>query len=353
MPPAVPVVDVIVVTYNHARYLREALDSVVMQQTNFLWRALVADDCSTDGTQAIIQEYAEKYPNIIIPFLSPKNIGITPPVECHAWTIVRKNSTAKYLAYLEGDDYWTDPLKLQKQADLLDSDSGIALCFHDVTRVDADGNPLEAVPPWFPQRSAYDVADLLEFGCFIVTLSAMFRRDFLFLGNNRDWVRKARAGDWMLFLVLAEQGSLRRMDGVWGAYRIHAGGVFRGLNDRRQLEHNYAGYELCQARFTLPTYQALIKKNLSERSLYLASLCLRDNDLPAARRYLLLCARNYTRTASIPIGKYLFCFLRAFTPRVYTFGRAASWYWGRLRHPRELCKSVRAKFHCGSSTRGN
>lgn len=112
-------VTVICPTYNHERYIRECLEGIVMQQTTFRFEAVVHDDASTDGTPAIIREYAEKYPDIIKPVFQPSNLY-------SRWDGSLERSLnscmkGKYVASCEGDDYWIDPLKLQKQVDFLEA----------------------------------------------------------------------------------------------------------------------------------------------------------------------------------------------------------------------------------------
>ncbi len=123
-------VDVVFVTYNHAKFIREALDSVVMQRLNNQWRILVVDDCSTDGTQDIIHEFASRHLGLIYPYISKKNIGLNGVVP-YCWEVMRDHCKAKYIAVIEGDDYWTDPLKLQKQVDFLEAHPEYSMCLHN------------------------------------------------------------------------------------------------------------------------------------------------------------------------------------------------------------------------------
>ena len=115
--------------YNHEQYIRKCLEGFVMQKTNFKFEAIVHDDVSTDGSVAIIKEYAEKYPDIIKPIFEKEN-----QYSKHDGSLGRimdENSHGKYIAFCEGDDYWTDPLKLQKQIDFLESHPDYSLCFHN------------------------------------------------------------------------------------------------------------------------------------------------------------------------------------------------------------------------------
>lgn len=114
-------VSILMVAYNHEKYIREALDSVVMQQTNFKFEAIIGEDKSTDNTRAIIREYQQKYPDIIKPIFREKNIGASKNV-----VSTLKRCTGEYIAFLECDDFWIDPLKLQKQVDYMEKHSECA-----------------------------------------------------------------------------------------------------------------------------------------------------------------------------------------------------------------------------------
>lgn len=129
----VPLVSICCITYNHAPFIRKCLDGFLMQETSFPYEILIHDDASTDGTDSIIKEYKLNYPNLIFPLyetenqyskgfsLSPSNMDIK---------FNYSRAKGKYIAYCEGDDYWTDPLKLQKQIDFMESHPDYSVCFH-------------------------------------------------------------------------------------------------------------------------------------------------------------------------------------------------------------------------------
>ena len=128
-----PLVAVWTMTYNHGPYLRDCLNGIVSQKTEFPFVAIVHDDCSTDDTISILKEYAEKYPDIIKPIFEEENQhskhdGSLDRIKKHAL----ETSGAKYIAMCEGDDYWIDPLKLQKQVDFLESNPDYTLCYTDL-----------------------------------------------------------------------------------------------------------------------------------------------------------------------------------------------------------------------------
>ena len=139
-----PLVAIKCLVYNHEPYLRDCLEGFVMQQTNFPFVAIVHDDASTDGSAAIIREYEEKYPNIIKPIYETEN-----QYSKHDGSVGRivdaaiDDTGAKYVAMCEGDDYWTDPLKLQKQVDFMEANPEYGLCYTDFNFCDEFGNITE------------------------------------------------------------------------------------------------------------------------------------------------------------------------------------------------------------------
>lgn len=133
-------VSVCCLTYNHEEYIRQALDSMVMQKTKFPFEIIVLDDASTDGTQQIIKEYCEKYPKLVKAVLQTENqySRKVPIVNQIFYPLAQ----GEYIAYCEGDDYWTDPFKLQKQADFLDKNSDYVACTHECWEVDENGKKI-------------------------------------------------------------------------------------------------------------------------------------------------------------------------------------------------------------------
>ena len=132
MDKSIPVVSICCVAYNHVHFIRQCLDGFVMQKTNFPFEVLIHDDASTDGTQDIIREYEAKYPDIIKPIYQKENQyskGVRVSL-VYNYSRVR----GKYVALCEGDDYWTDPYKLQKQVDFLEAHPDYVMCSHQFNR---------------------------------------------------------------------------------------------------------------------------------------------------------------------------------------------------------------------------
>jgi len=209
-----PLVTIRCLVYNHEPYLRQCLDGFVMQKTNFPFEAIVHDDASTDRSAEIIREYAEKYPDIIKPIFETENQYSKKDGSLRR--IMDKHMRGKYIAMCEGDDYWIDPLKLQKQVDFLELNSEYGLVYTPVDCV--KGNNI--VGSFGKQISGFE--DLLVEGNVIPTLTTCFRREFLesynlFVTNSHQ---KWRMGDFPLWLWISLTHKLCFIPEKTGAYRI-------------------------------------------------------------------------------------------------------------------------------------
>lgn len=210
--------SVCVITYNHERYIRQALDSVLVQRLDVPWEVVVGEDCSTDGTGVIVREYAARHPERIRLLDTPHNLGAFGK---HNFVRTLGECRGEYVALLEGDDYWTDPDKLRRQVEFLDANPTHAACFHPVDVVDAAGRVTDEFPR--TAQSDFGLDDLIR-GNVIPTCSVVFRRGLF--GAFPAWFYDCVAGDWPLHLLNARHGRARRLPGRMGAYRVHAGGVW-------------------------------------------------------------------------------------------------------------------------------
>lgn len=200
--------------YNHEPYLRQCLDGFVMQKTNFLFEAIVHDDCSTDGSAAIIREYAEKYPDMIKPIFETTNqysrIGFSGISK-----IMTVNSKGKYIAFCEGDDYWTDPYKLQKQVDYLESHPECGLVYTNSMIFEEKTECFKNAT--LPRQSDFSNI-LLESP--IMTLTTCFKRDFFMnylheIPSNSSWMM----ADLPLWLYISSHSSIKYLPDVTSVYR--------------------------------------------------------------------------------------------------------------------------------------
>jgi hypothetical protein len=212
-------VSVMMITYNHEEYISQAIESVLMQETDFPYELVIGEDCSTDGTRQVVVDYQEKNPEKIRLLLSAQNLGMHENARR-----TRQACRGEYIAVLEGDDYWTDPHKLQKQVDFLDSHPECAMCFHAVKWVFEEGSrePRVVYPP--ERKDMYRLEDLLERN-FISTGTTMARSG-LQLNNTPSWACELAMGDWPFFLQCARQGYIGYVDEIMAVYRVHGGGVW-------------------------------------------------------------------------------------------------------------------------------
>jgi glycosyltransferase involved in cell wall biosynthesis len=224
-PSAQPLVSVLMVTYNHDRFVAQAIESVLMQRTQFPFELVIGEDCSTDGTTAIVEDYARRNPERIRVFLREKNLGCVGPDRNLIHTL--DACRGMYIAWLDGDDFWISPDKLQRQADWLDAHPSCVQCFHAVdTQVEVEG---QIVRQWTtrPNRSYARLQDHLR-GSFILPCSVMFRRGLF--THFPDWYFTLWTDDWPLFMLNAQYGRTGYLDEVMAVYRIHADGWWQRLN---------------------------------------------------------------------------------------------------------------------------
>jgi glycosyltransferase involved in cell wall biosynthesis len=264
-------VSVLMITYNHEKYIAQAIESVLMQKTDFRYELIVGEDCSTDGTREIVQEYSRKYPEIVRARLSERNLGAR-----ENFLGIFGASRGKYLALLEGDDYWTSPQKLQAQADLLDAHPEASLCAHPCIWRYEDGSRPDEVVPELP-AGFYGVENLLH-GDRLSTCSVMFRR---VLDNIKpDCYKHLAMGDLPLFVELARRGSVCLLSETMGVYRIHGGGVWSGMAAIRREKECLALYRALYDNLDAK-YRPVLRKRLFECSfnLGLASFTALQPDL--------------------------------------------------------------------------
>lgn len=210
-----PLVSIRCTVYNHEPYLRQCLDGFVMQKTNFAFEAIVHDDASTDNSAEIIREYAEKYPDIIKPIYETENQYSKQDGSLDR--IMNEHTHGKYVAFCEGDDYWTDPLKLQKQVEILEKNSNIGLVFSKVKYWSETKQIFEQV---FGEKTNFK--KLLYEGNTIPTLSVCIRKEIIidYYKNIRPSTYNWLMGDYPLWIYCAKYYNLYFIDDILGIYRI-------------------------------------------------------------------------------------------------------------------------------------
>lgn len=235
--------------YNHESYLRQCLDGFVMQKTNFKFEAIVHDDCSTDGSAAIIREYAEKYPDIIKPIYETEN-----QYSKHDGSLDRIMNSAckgKYIALCEGDDYWTDPLKLQKQYDVLENSHNVILVYTNYNVVDDKNNYL-ILAFWEKNKershSGDNFPDLVK-GNYIMTLTTMFRRELL---TNSLLKKCKNTMDLNYFRAASTMGDYSYIPEVTASYRRNPTGMT--MSNHSIIDRNAKQINLFYNHFYLKSF---------------------------------------------------------------------------------------------------
>lgn len=214
-----PLVSVCMITYNHADFVSEAIESIVSQQTSFPFELIIADDVSSDDTRSICMGWKEKYPEIIHLVFHEKNLGIS---KNFFDTLLR--ARGKYVAVCEGDDYWIDCYKLQKQFDLLEQSNEYVLTYHNA--IVNDGCKKHAFLDLNVDAHEVDLRELLEKWA-IPTASVMYRRESFELPTDFPWFVN---GDYSLELLLMIKGLFYYDTSIMSVYRKHGGSASDVLN---------------------------------------------------------------------------------------------------------------------------
>lgn len=250
--------------YNQERYIRECLDGFVMQQTSFCFEAIVHDDASTDGTADIIREYESKYPDIIIPIYEQENQYSKQNGSLRR--IMDEHTHGKYIALCEGDDYWIDPLKLQKQFDYMESHPEYSLCFHAHKNLEPTGE-MSIQRPRVIKDTYFPGDAILGGGSFMATNSMFYRREFLLREKIPEFWNNCPVGDAPSMLFLSSKGLIGYIDEVMSIYRRQAIGSWstRNIKLMNRYRHYCAILEMYDGfdKYTNGKYHYYIKKKKS------------------------------------------------------------------------------------------
>ncbi|MCM1319072.1 MAG: glycosyltransferase family 2 protein [Muribaculaceae bacterium] len=232
-----PYVTVWVIAYNHEKYLRQCLEGIMMQKVNFPIEVIITDDASTDCTQAIIREYAARYPDIIRPILGKKNIYSKGRSRIYEQLLPL--SRGKYLSICEGDDYWIYDGRLQALADFLDTHPSHTMVFH-AYKVKSEIPGIDDYDLHLPRPRNVSVFDLLVMP-HIQAAGLMGRLDVLL--NDQEFQRRYRlhpivTTDVRLFISWRNAGKVYAMPDCWSVYRVHSAGIF---SSQRQANPSQVG----------------------------------------------------------------------------------------------------------------
>jgi len=265
------------ITYNQEKFIAQAIESVMMQETDFDYELVIGEDCSTDRTRDICTAYQEKYPDKIRLLLRQENLGMMQNF-IQAFLACK----GQYVALLEGDDYWTSSDKLQKQVDFLDTRPDYAICFACTLAFyeDKRREPYHIPSPEY-QKDTLTIEDLLRVNS-IATCSVMFRNGLL--DGFPDWFFSLRMGDWPLHIMNAQHGKIGYVDELVAAYRIHGSSYYSIRDIVSNLISNVSFYKAINSYLNF-RYQTVIREMLARTYQAISHQYLLRKDTANARRY--------------------------------------------------------------------
>ncbi|CAN5885997.1 hypothetical protein BH11BAC7_BH11BAC7_34470 [soil metagenome] len=225
-----PLVSVCILTYQHQKYIAECIEGALKQKTSFPVEILIGEDESDDGTREICKTYAEKYPDRIRLFLrSRKDVIKINGSNTGRFNLLETTKAArgKYLALCEGDDFWSDPLKLQKQIDFLEANADFAVCFHAAYEMhEGKENRISNASL---SKEVFTIEDLAK-GNFLHTPTVVYRN--VYKGVFPSWFNRIPVGDYPLHLLHSNYGKIKFIPEPLAHYRVQQSGAWSGLNKR-------------------------------------------------------------------------------------------------------------------------
>ncbi len=221
-------VSICCMTYNHENFIRQCLEGFVSQKTTFHFEILVHEDASKDNTADIVKEFELKYPNL---FRCVYQIENQFKIKNSLFNILFPMAKGKYIALCEGDDYWTDPYKLQKQVDFLETNKEYSICFHEASVINKENGFLRKFNNINEDKDFYFI-DLTQ-GNFISTASVVFRSNTI--EKIPEYFFQLHAGDWGLHLLNAQNGKIRYLKDCMSVYRQHRGGIWATLSNTEMI----------------------------------------------------------------------------------------------------------------------
>lgn len=222
-------VSIACITYNHEKYIAEALDSFLMQKVNFKYEILIHDDASTDRTAEIIKSYHEKYPDIIKPILQEEN-KMSKGVKKVNYKYNHCRAKGKYIAICEGDDYWSDSDKLQIQVDYLEKHPECSMCFHASDIIEGSKGKVGEIRPYNKNCISSTEDIILGDGGFIPTNSIVYRK--CAMDNAPNFYIEAPVGDYPLQIITSSQSYAYYINKAMSVYRIGVAGSWTSTLNR-------------------------------------------------------------------------------------------------------------------------
>jgi glycosyltransferase involved in cell wall biosynthesis len=217
-----PLLSVCIITYNHSLFIRQAIDSVLAQRVDFPYEIVIADDCSKDETRSIVSAYEQQNKGLIRTIFQEKNVGAE-----QNWFDLIFSARGKYIAYLEGDDFWTDPQKLQKQVEFLESNQDFSICVHSTEILPPEEDKIDRLKK--AKSYSFTFIDSLQQKQG-ASLTTVIRTEIIHKPKFKQLVGGLLGGDWPLECFALLYGKGYFMNDCMGVYRRHSGGATNSFN---------------------------------------------------------------------------------------------------------------------------
>lgn len=284
-------VSICCLVFNHGKYIEKALQGFLLQETNFPFEILIHDDASSDESTSIIREYASNYPNIIYPILQTENQ--------HSKLGGRINfrfnfprAKGKYIAICEGDDYWIDSKKLQKQVDFLEKNPNYSLCFHSVKVFSENQQKfvIDKITKEVPTTT--NLSNLAE-GNFIHTPSVVLNKSVI--NGLPDWLKGVPIGDYPLWCIAALEGKIYKISDEMAVYRIHEKGMMSNYKNKsidQKIAFNEGMIPFYRYMYSVSQIKHFRKKLIIIINANL-SYALTANNIVLAKKYAKILIKNH------------------------------------------------------------
>jgi glycosyltransferase involved in cell wall biosynthesis len=310
-------VSVLITTYNQEKYVAQAVESALRQEVDFPFEIVIGDDCSTDHTRVILEKLSKSHPERIrLSLRNKKGEGLPGKIN---FVETLKACQGQFIALLDGDDYWTDVQKLQKQVNFLEGHTEYAFCFHNASIVRKDETPDPAkrfCPP--DQEKTCTLEDLTR-GNFIFAGSTMFRRGLF--GQFPAWFYTAQTGDWLLHVFNAQYGKIGYLDEVMAVYRVHAGSSWASSPPRHRLIDQIDLLDKINAHLEFK-YDKTIKATQYQSLADLAEIAYSQGDPGGARTFLVKRVRLGLSIYRLPTKRELGRLVKLYNPALVNLIRS-------------------------------
>ncbi len=296
-----------IITYNHAPYIAEAIESVLCQETDFPFTIHVIDDCSTDGTSDIVRDYAARYPDIVKPFINKKNLGN--PVTQKNFYYGFSTLDGDYAAILEGDDYWISPYRLKAHVDFLEANPDFVACANNTVKIYQDGSKPPHIFQKPPDKDVHDIDDLIMVSSFFHASSLTFRN--VFRGRVPRYMRSPLSCDIFITIAHAQHGKIKYFDEAWSVYRAHGGGLFSQMSQTKGWMWNIDSLQACNRWLGYRYFPRFAKSIYHYCDVLLTNGREEDGFTPEMRRKYTAVRRRYRtfdqffRNADIALSRWI------------------------------------------------